>query len=207
MLSVLGGGCENMSSRFFSISEMVDIATKKYVLNDYGDFKKNFSAVVRRAIKKLGYVDVDDINVKYEMRCKSRTKVYSSEVMYQLFNTEGIYNYITSVSKSDVIRNRVPYAELLKEIDMRKEREIKRIENMEPFDDACPILSDEVFVRHKMGIMVEAIFNQFYTKFDDELLRHDLSLGLLSDEFNVTPELVEAEQRYRNPEGNYYRKK
>lgn len=59
----------------------------------------------------------------------------------------------------------------------------------------------------RQNMMIEAIFSHFYTEFNDSLLTADLNILLFRDEMNLTDAQIEAEYRFANPNGAYYKEK
>lgn len=196
-----------MNTKYYSVRELVESAIKEYQLHDDESSRKAYEMMFRRTLEKLGYTVVDDVDVIYEVVGKSKTKKFSQRIKDRLFFSKNIYNYFIDNSVDEAVKNKKSYDELISEIRHRRDDAIMYENNRDSYDDAVPTVSNAQLQQHKRNMMLEAIFNIFYTEFDEEQLRYDLNLALTSDEFNVTPDLIDAEYRYHHPEGNYFHKK
>ena len=78
------------------------------------------------------------------------------------------------------------------------------------FGDRFPDIdiSNDVYYRYKMDMMISALFELYFTPIDDGILMNDLErVFIFKDELNLQLEDLDAEKRLNNPEGVYYHKK
>ena len=198
---------------FYSINDMVDRAINEFQLDSSESAMTNYKMMFRRNLSDLkatnifGTLEPDDVNVVLDKTTRNATKRYSKEIVDYLFYSPKVYNYFIKNSNSDAIKERGSYEKLMEDIRSRRQEAIYYATNHEPFDDARPFLSHNELMKYKNNMMLEALFNVFYTEFDTDKLREDLELAMTSDEFNVTPALLDAEYRFNHPEGNYFTRK
>jgi len=123
---------------------------------------------------------------------------------------KSLYDYLTKNSNSERIRERKRYKEVEREIENRRSAYIEYLSSQNIEDDFqnAPFVSNKEFYQYKINFMIEAIFNKFFTPFNDELLEDDLyRLFILRDELDLTHEIIEAENRFKNPVGSYYQER
>ncbi len=192
-----------MVKKWYSISEIIDIAVKDYSLYTTSEnYRNNYRAVFVKCLDK----DLTIYKTAHtEIRGKSKTKVFSEKQKQLLFSSKRVYDYITKNSKDEKIKNRKSYDELMKESENRREAYIEYMGNDNRHENDVFIGYTQLEVeRVKIKMMIEALFNHFFSEFKEELLEHDLNACLLEDELNLTPDVIQAEERLKNPYGNYY---
>lgn len=194
-----------MNPKWYSVSDMVNIAVDKYSLSTVSTtYKNNYYVEFSRGLKDLNMWD----NAHTEIRGKSITRVFSETQMQKLFSSRRIHDFISKNSDSENIRNRKSYDDYMNASKSRRDAYIDYLDNQGQEDNLdYPQLTREEFTNTKTAIMIEAIFNYFYTDFNDDLLESDLNTILTMDELNLTLDVIHAEERLSHPYGNYYSKK
>lgn len=198
-----------MKSNWYSISDMIELASKEFSLPDSAS--NNYYTEFQRAIKEMGLWE----NAHIEIRGKSKTHVFTEEQMQRVFASKRIYNYLRELSLDEAIRTRPRYDDIKSSIVKRRDNFIKKMDELSneyvdgkvSIEDRLRGVSMKDFLELKQRYMIEAIFRVFFSDFNNERLYHDLEVTLYTDEMNLTPVVLEAEHRLEHPEGNYYTRK
>lgn len=197
-------------SKMYSINEMIEVAIDEYKLETEETKAaalngKKYYQKFQRALKSK------DVNfwesAPVQTRVKTKAKVFSEEQMRVLFSSKEMYDYLRDNSMDEEIRNSNRYDEVAKEILKRKADYIAYLEENGLDEEDIPSVRHEDVMKIKENMMIEAIFNLFFTPFNEELLEQDLTYLFLRDEMALTREQIEAERRFANPYGIYYKEK
>lgn len=198
-------------SKMYSINEMIEVAIDEYELETEETKEaalrgKKYYQKFQRALKSK------DVNfwgsAPVQTRGKTKAKVFSEEQMRYLFSCKEMYDYLRDNSMNEQIRNSNRYDDVAKEILKRKADYIAYLEEKGLDDENdIPSVRHEDVIKIKENMMIEAIFNLFFTPFNEELLEQDLTYLFLRDEMALTREQIEAERRFANPYGIYYKEK
>lgn len=199
-------------SNFYSVKDILDEANKRFHLENFYDNIENYNIQFRRVLNDSGIwekgVLVSEINGETDK--KKNERLFTKSQMEDLFAEKRIYNYVRKHSKLEKFKNAPRYDDISNEIKSRRKKYIDYLneqENNNETYDGEPYISQEELISKRNSLMIEAIFNLFFTEFDINLFEHDLDTLLCSDELELTPKTLEAENRLKNPEQNYYSKK
>ena len=188
----------------YSISDMIEKAVSEYKLEFPEANRGIYYTEISRQIKRLGLWD----DALTELRGKSKTRVFTYNQMQTIFSSKHLYNYFRKHSIDEEIQKSKSYDDMMEQVEIRRESAIAFLSQQgEPYDDSIPTISNNDFLLRKLFIMVEALFNEKFTEFNSDLFYSDLYSELTKDELNLTPDILDAENRIRHPEKFYYSKR
>lgn len=186
--------------RTYNIEEIVDFIIKEYNMFDDESAKSNYRMKIYRALNSEGIWEkgVDTLNGK---KCPRR---FTETQLRQLLGSEKMYDYVRKNSKT--LKDSPSYKDVMNEIASRRNRYIEYLDEQETSNEEIEnqCFSDKEIIEKRNSIMIEAIFNVFFTEFNLGLFKHDLNTVYFSDELGLSPEILESEKRLASPENNYY---
>lgn len=186
--------------RTYNVKEITDFIIKEYDMVYDETVKGNYNIEVYRILKSEGIWEkgIDTLNGK---KCPRR---FTETQLRQLLGSEKMYNYVRERSKT--LKDSPSYKDVMNEIASRRNRYIEYLDEQETqsevIENQC--FSDKEIIEKRNSIMIEAIFNVFFTEFNLGLFKHDLNTVYFSDELGLSPEILESEKRLASPENNYY---
>lgn len=189
----------------FTVDAIVESLIAKYELDTTAENYKNvYKQYVYRVMHAAKIWDKGIV----KSSGKKTTRYFTAKQKQELEYLPKVYDYLRDNSTSAVLKNSKRYKDFQKEIDARRIEQISYLDERESNDDNAPVITTEHFNATKQAMMLEAIFNLFFTPFDDSLLESDMyRVHITADELCLTPEDIEAENRYSHPEGNYFRRR
>ncbi len=194
-------------AELYSVSKLLESMIADYQLPMDGENdKKTYQTQMYRALHGTGIWD----HAIIRENGKKKMRFFSEQQKQKLFGSEMLYDYLRDRSGSEYYRNSKRYHEIQKEIQKRREAHIayldsRRVEDYE--DDNAPFISEQELQTHKNNMMLQALFEHFFTPFDTDLLKNDLYTMLYKDELDLDTPDLQAEERLEHPEGSYYHRK
>ncbi len=194
--------------KYYSIDEITRCMIDDYMLpGDSDNDFKNYRLRVYRALAKLNLLHsgVEKVNPETKRKCM----YYSEHQRQQILAERTLYDYVRNASVSEAIHNSPRYSEIQRQIQERRALHIEYLDslNNESGDIDIPVYSHEEIDSKKMAMMIEALFNLFFTPINEDLLTDDLERVSNADDLCLQIEDIEAERRLSNPEGNYYERR
>lgn len=192
------------AGKMYSVSDMVDEAIERYGLTQVDEtVRNNWMTEIRRILQDtLKCWD----NADTEVRPGSPdTKVFPRSVMMQVFDsTRGEKYFMGAANKSEIFEENKRLDSLADELS---QAEIDGQSRQTMGNDDLPPIGLDAIRRIKHDMMLEALFNLFFTEFDEALLAEDLDAVELMDRSNQSREDARVQQRLKHPEGAYFHRK
>ncbi|MBQ8935892.1 MAG: hypothetical protein IJ049_05815 [Oscillospiraceae bacterium] len=187
--------------RMYSIEDILDELVKKYEVNMTGETARNNYR--QQIYRTLHQTKLWDAGVQ-----KGKKRLFTEEQKQNLFSCKQIRDYFRANSLSETIRSGRKYDEIRREQKRRRQEYVKRKLREEPDENDYPHITYYEMLGVKNDIMLEAIFNMFFTPFNEDLLMYDLSMEFLQrNDANSSDDVVEAGDRLDHPEGNYFKRR
>ena len=191
----------------YSLDELTKSIINEYKL-PYSEDDDTFAVYRQRIYREVVKLKLVDSAVKRVNPDTKRKCMYFTEQHRQRILTEKtLYDYVRANSSSEEIRNEPRYKEVQRQISERREAYIEHLSSLNNDEDINPndpAISDSDFRSAKCQLMLEALFQLYFTPINDSLLRNDLDRVLKKDDLGLQIEDMEAERRLEHPEGNYY---
>ena len=128
---------------------------------------------------------------------KRQCRYYTEEQKRAILAEKTLYDYVRKNSTSKRIKNSKKYSEI--QIDIKRRRN-------EYFDMMNDLIDNPPDENYKNSMMLNALFEKFFTPIDDALLRSDMTQVFITrDEASLEISDIEAEQRLSHPQGIYYK--
>lgn len=193
--------------KLYSVDELTESIISDYHLSMKVDnAKAAYKAKIYRTLHDLNMWD----KAITKPNGKSKTKYFTENQKQQLLASPKLYDYVRENSESEEIKNSKRYKDVQAEIEIRRNDRIAYLNSLgvdEGYNDNAPFVSQKDLRNTMNTIMLTAIFEQFFTPINRDLLLNDLYATLYSDDLELDAANIEAEQRLEHPEGNYYKKK
>lgn len=191
---------------YFNLNELAQSLVDEFDLYDDESTRKNLYQYLYQHFKKTGVEKfaARAINPETKRECS----YYSQAQRDALLNDEAVVKHLCDIAKdADCVRER-----LAKRIEAIKAYNNSFLDLMEEIADSSPddqrfeqdVWAENKVSRLKPQMMLEALFEVFFTPFDDEKLKEDLLATCEMDGPNPQYSQLEALERLRNPEGNYF---
>lgn len=194
----------------YNIDELANSFVEEFALELDGDGYciARYKQSIRRAMERLGILNnyVELRNAKTGYLCN----YYSAQQRELIKGEPKFHDYLLNNSSEETIRNGLRSKEIQKAIETRREKYIEYLsqQECETNDERVkPLVSSEELRQRKLSMMIEALFNRWFTEFDEGKLLNDMNLVLQEDELGLSPDQIEAEERLSHPEGAYYKRK
>lgn len=188
----------------YTVSDLIDKLIEEYKLENPKNNRSAYTAEVYRILHETGIWD----HAIIEKKGKKKLRYFSEQQKNNLIANKRMYNYLIKSSTSDEIRSQRAYEKIQEDIRKRRERYIEHLSSLKNTENSlAPRLSDDEFIQCKNNMMLQAIFECFFTPINESLLYDDLYQMLLKDELDITIKDINAEKRLSHPEGNYYKKR
>ena len=189
------------AGKMYSVSDMVDEAIERYALTQADEtVRDNWMTEIRRILQdELKCWDKAATEVRPG---NPKTKVFPHSVMMQVFDTtRGEKYFMGAANKSEVFEENKQLDALADELS---QAEIDGQSQQTMGNDDLPPIGLDTIRRIKHDMMLEALFNLFFTEFDEALLAEDLDALELMDQ---SREDARVQQRLKHPEGAYFHRK
>ncbi len=167
---------------------------------------------IRRAMVRLGILEdyVRKVNPETNHKCN----YYSAQQRELIRNEPKFHDYLIDNSTDEKFRRGVRTKEFEKKKKACRDRYIESLGQQA--DDARYDYYDSTsfvgpgVVERRMAMMLTALFELFFTSFDEEQLRKDMNLDMEAynlEYLDLKPEHIEAKERLAHPEGSYFRRR
>ena len=196
------------TENLYTVTQITDYVIEKYKLSTDGadDSKKmTYRQQITRTLKNM-----ELWNKAIIIRNGKRETRYFTEHQRQLLLAEPkFYDYVRTNSADKGLHEGKKYADIQRDITNRREAHLEYLDSLDMNENEdIPYISNKMLRKVRNDIMLKALFELFFTQFDETLLLNDLyQTQLLADELALEPIDIEAEHRLTHPEGNYYTKK
>ena len=191
----------------YTIDELTKNIINEYKLKNPEKCYMTYYQRIRRALIKSGLLEqgVEIFNPETK-----RKKTYYNENHKQIILSEkNLYNYVRKKSTLELYRKSPRYNEVQQQIDSTRQKYLDHLSLQMTSSEAMnySTITEKELKEKKYHIMLEALFNIYYTEFDDKLFYNDLKLIENATDEHIDPLQAEAQDRLNNPEGNYYNRR
>ena len=191
----------------YTIEEMTDSIIKEFSLVDPVKNRRTYYQKVRRSLENAGLIDKGTVMVNPQTRRKCM--YYTEFQKLTILAEKSLYDYVRKNSADDTYKHAPRFKDIQKQIDDQRQDYVDYLsaQTMSGTTDSDPYVSDEEVKAKKRDMMLEALFNVFFTPFNEDLLKNDLERMLVADDIHLEFADIEAHNRLEHPEGVYYRRK
>lgn len=191
---------------YFNLNELAQSLIEEFGLYDDENARKNLYQYLYQYFKKTGAekLAARAINPETKRECS----YYSKTQRDALLNDEAVVKHLCDIAKdADCVRER-----LAKRIEAIKAYNDSFLDYMEELTHSSPcdqrfeqgVWAEDEVRRIKPQIMLEALFEVFFTPINEEKLKKDLLMRREMPEPNPPYAHLEACERLKHPEGNYF---
>ncbi len=194
--------------KIYTVADLTDCIIKEYHLETNTDSdRRKYYYQVRRVMVDLNLLEQGE--KRMNPKTHRMAMFYTEEHKQQILSCKKMFNYVRNNSELSTLSKSPRYDEMQIIINRRREKHIQYLSQLTTGDEtSAPYITDKEFEDCKTRMMIEALFDKWFTRIDDDLLRLDLELAYIyKDESNITREVTEAEIRLAHPEGFYYHKR
>ena len=191
----------------YTIEEMTDSIIKEFSLVDPVKNRRTYYQKIRRSLENAGLIDkgIVMVNPQTRRKCMYYTEFHRLTILAE----KSLYDYVRKNSADDKYKKAPRFKEIQKQIDEQRQVYIDHLstQTMSGTTDSDPYVSDEEVKAKKHGMMLEALFNVFFTPFNEDLLKNDMERMLVADDMHLEFADIEAHDRLEHPEGVYFNRK
>ena len=191
----------------YTIDELTQSIIDEYHLLNPKRSYTTYYQRIRRALIKSGLLEQG--MVIYNPETKRKNTYYNENHRQIILSEKTLYNYVRKNSTLDIYRKAPRYNEVQQQIDSSMQEYIDYLSHQMTSSEAMnySTITEKELKEKKYHIMLEALFNIYYTEFDDKLFYNDLKLIENATDEHIDPLQAEAQDRLNNPEGNYYNRR
>ncbi len=189
--------------------ELAMIFVEKYSLKFEGESDlARFKQAIRRAMVRLGILEkyVRKVNPETNHHCN----YYTARQRDLIEKEPKFHDYLLDNSTDEKIRSRARSKEIEKKIEAYRDRFIENQDELvdgASCDDSAWRVSKEDMKRQKAMMMLTAVFELFFSSFDEAKLWNDMELDLQGDDLGLDPDHIIARENLAHPEGIYFRRR
>ena len=194
-------------SKLYTLEELTESIINDFKLDRSGeDAFHRYYQKIYRTLNACGFLKT--ATKKTNPCTKRQCRYYTEQQKRAILAEKTLYNYVRENSTSKRIKNSKKYSEIQIDIKRRRNEYFDMMNDLidNPPDENTPYISNKEFQNYKNSMMLNALFEKFFTPIDDALLRSDMTQVFITrDEASLEISDIEAEQRLSHPQGNYYK--
>ena len=193
-------------SKLYTLEELTESIINDFKLDRSGeDAFHRYYQKIYRTLNACGFLKT--ATKKTNPGTKRQCRYYTEEQKRAILAEKTLYDYVRKNSTSKRIKNSKKYSEIQIDIKRRRNEYFDMMNDLidNPPDENTPYISNKEFQNYKNSMMLNALFEKFFTPIDDALLRSDMTQVFITrDEASLEISDIEAEQRLSHPQGIYY---
>lgn len=194
-------------SKLYTLEELTESIINDFKLDRSGeDAFHRYYQKIYRTLNACGFLKT--ATKKTNPCTKRQCRYYTEQQKKAILAEKTLYNYVRENSTSKRIKNSKKYSEIQIDIKRRRNEYFDMMNDLidNPPDENTPYISNKEFQNYKNSMMLNALFEKFFTPIDDALLRSDMTQVFITrDEASLEISDIEAEQRLSHPQGIYYK--
>ena len=194
-------------SKLYTLEELTESIINDFKLDRSGeDAFHRYYQKIYRTLNACGFLKT--ATKKTNPGTKRQCRYYTEEQKRAILAEKTLYDYVRKNSTSKRIKNSKKYSEIQIDIKRRRNEYFDMMNDLidNPPDENTPYISNKEFQNYKNSMMLNALFEKFFTPIDDALLRSDMTQVFITrDEASLEISDIEAEQRLSHPQGIYYK--
>lgn len=194
-------------SKLYTLEELTESIINDFKLDRSGeDAFHRYYQKIYRTLNACGFLKT--ATKKTNPGTKRQCRYYTEEQKRAILAEKTLYDYVRKNSTSKRIKNSKKYSEIQIDIKRRRNEYFDMMNDLidNPPDENTPYISNKEFQNYKNSMMLNALFEKFFTPIDDALLRSDMTQVFITrDEASLEISDIEAEQRLSHPQEIYYK--
>lgn len=194
-------------SKLYTLEELTESIINDFKLDRSGeDAFHRYYQKIYRTLNACGFLKT--ATKKTNPGTKRQCRYYTEEQKRAILAEKTLYDYVRKNSTSKRIKNSKKYSEIQIDIKRRRNEYFDMMNDLidNPPDENTPYISNKEFQNYKNSMMLNALFEKFFTPIDDALLRSDMTQVFITrDEASLEISDIEAEQCLSHPQGIYYK--
>lgn len=194
-------------SKLYTLEELTESIINDFKLDCSGeDAFRRYYQKIYRTLDACGFLKT--ATKKNNPDTKRQCRYYTEQQKRAILAEKTLYDYVRTNSTSKRIKNSKKYSEIQIDIKRRRNEYFDMMNDLidNPPDENTPYIGNKEFQNYKNSMMLNALFEKFFTPIDDALLRSDMTQVFITrDEASLEISDIEAEQRLSHPQGIYYK--
>ena len=194
-------------SKLYTLEELTESIINDFKLDRSGeDAFHRYYQKIYRTLNACGFLKI--ATKKTNPGTKRQCRYYTEQQKRAILAEKTLYDYVRKNSTSKRIKNSKKYSEIQIDIKRRRNEYFDMMNDLidNPPDENTPYISNKEFQNYKNSMMLNALFEKFFTPIDDALLRSDMTQVFITrDEASLEISDIEVEQRLSHPQGIYYK--
>ena len=163
-------------SKLYTLEELTESIINDFKLDRSGeDAFHRYYQKIYRTLNACGFLKT--ATKKTNPGTKRQCRYYTEEQKRAILAEKTLYDYVRKNSTSKRIKNSKKYSEIQIDIKRRRNEYFDMMNDLidNPPDENTPYISNKEFQNYKNSMMLNALFEKFFTPIDDALLRSDMT--------------------------------